>query len=242
MFSMHAIFMGAIVLAAFHSTYLQKRQPGTSYRDFQRLWRSHGDFAATIPAFWDNVVRYVHNDPLDDLTGLPGVTDEFDAVGELYYTTYETWVSMRDVMLNEVAPDEKRVFAGPPSAVRGERTVYQPVSGLYKLFTLVNFKGETTCDDAPAKLAEHAAYTMGLKDFGGRLSGYTATSARAAVAQTSSSRDVMFVHHFENEKAARTAMNSADYAHLEIAQDRLFEWQSRIVVLTRGWILKGDNN
>ncbi|MFD2579311.1 hypothetical protein ACFSTD_13515 [Novosphingobium colocasiae] len=31
-------------MALFHSTYLQKRQPGVSRRDFQRLWRSHGDF------------------------------------------------------------------------------------------------------------------------------------------------------------------------------------------------------
>ena len=233
----------------FHSTYLQKRQPGTSYRDFQRLWRSHGDFAATIPAFWDNVERYVHNDPLEDLTGLPGVTDAYDAVGELYYTDFETWVGMRDVMLQEVAPDEKRVFAGAPTSVRGRRTAYQPVSGLFKLFTLASFRDEEVRADAAARLAEHARFTLGLEQFGSLLRGFTATTAREAgagsgmqgVAHTSSSRDVLLVHHFADEASARHALNSADHARLELAQDGLFDWASRILVMTRGWVLKGDN-
>lgn len=237
-------------MQAFHSTYLQKRQPGTSYRDFQRLWRSHGDFAASVPAFWDNVVRYVHNDPVEDLTGLPGVTADFDAVGELYYTSFETWVSMRDVMLNGIAPDEKRVFAGPPAAsVRGERMTFKPVSGLYKLFTLVRFKDDGAMRDAPAVLADHARFTLGLEGFGPRLSGFTATHAREASAgsgmdasaNTSSSHDVLLVHHFDDEATARAAMTCADYARLEIAQDSLFDWESRIVVMTRGWVLKGTN-
>lgn len=230
----------------FHSTYLQKRQPGTSYRDFQRLWRSHGDFAATVPAFWDNVVHYVHNDPLEDLTGFPGVTDEFDAVGELYYPSYEIWASMRDVMLNEVAPDEARVFAGAPTSVRGHTKTYLPVSGLFKLFTLASFRDEDARANAQALLDEHADYTMALKSFGGFLAGYAITRAREAdasvgvsgVAHMSSSRDVLFTHHFESAQAAHRAMNSADYARLELAQDKLFDWDSRIMVMTRGWVLK----
>ncbi|MCB2051059.1 MAG: EthD domain-containing protein [Novosphingobium sp.] len=228
---------------------MQKRQLGTSYRDFQRLWRSHGDFAASVPAFWDNVERYVHNDPLEDLTGLPGVTDEYDAVGELYYTSFETWVSMRDVMLNGIAPDEKRVFAGAPVSVRGQRTTYQPLRGLFKLFTLASFRDEAARANAQALLDEHAAVTLGLEGFGGRLAGFTVTRAREAdpsvgvsgVAHMSSSRDLMFVHHFDDADLAHKAMNSADYARLELAQDKLFDWDSRIVVMTRGWVLKGEN-
>lgn len=97
-----------------------------SYRDSQRLWRSHGDYAASVPAFWNEVERYVQNDPVEEPVGLPGNTTEFDAVGELFYTSYENWFNMRDVMWHQVAPDEERAFAGPPPiSVRGERTVYQ---------------------------------------------------------------------------------------------------------------------
>lgn len=236
-------------MALFHSTYLQKRQPGVSRRDFQRLWRSHGDFAASVPAFWDNVERYIHNDPLENLVGLPGVTDAFDAVGELYYTSFETWVGMRDVMLHDVAPDEKRVFAGAPTSVRGMRTTIQPVSGLFKLFTLASFRDEDRRADAEVLLAEHVRYTLGLEQFGSALRGFTITTAREAsagsgmqgVAHTSSSRDVMLVHHFADEASARAALTSADHARLEVAQDDLFDWTSRILVMTRGWVLKGDN-
>lgn len=233
----------------FHTTYLQRRRPGTSYRDFQRLWRSHGDFAAAVPAFWKNVERYVHNDPLEDASGLPGDTAAYDAVGELFYTSYETWVSMRDVMWNEVAPDEKRVFAGPPTAVRGSRAVHQPPEGLYKLFTFASFRDETARGDAARLLADHAAATLALPAFGGMLAGFTTTTARqapadsgmGAVAQTSSNRDVLLIHHFPNEDCARAAVASADYARLEIDQERFLDWESRIVILSRGWVLKGGN-
>lgn len=232
----------------FHTTYLQRRQPGVSYRDFQRLWRSHGDFAASVPAFWKNVERYVHNDPLEDLAGLPGNTAEYDAVGELYYTSYESWISMRDVMWNEVAPDEKRVFAGPPTSVRGNRTVHQTPEGLYKLFTFASFKDDAARSDADRLLADHVTNTKALPNFGGNLAGFTTTAARqapadsgmGAVAQTSSNCDILFIHHFASEESARAAVTSADYARLELDQERFLDWQSRIVVLSRGWMLKGE--
>jgi hypothetical protein len=234
----------------FHNTYLQKRQPGMSYRDFQRLWRSHGDYAASVPAFWDNVERYIQNDPVEGPAGIPGVSTEFDAVGEIYYTSYETWVSMRDVMWNEIKPDEQRVFAGPPTAVRGDRTIFQQPEGLYKLFTFASFKDEEARLNPAETLAEHAAMTMALPGFGSQLAGFTATTARQAppdsgmssVAQTSSNRDVLFIHHFPSEEAARGALLSADYLRLQAAEEQLFDWDSRIVILSRGWIFKGDND
>ena len=233
----------------FHNTYLQKRQPGMSYRDFQRLWRSHGDYAAGVPAFWDNVERYVQNDPVEDPAGIPGVSTEFDAVGEIYYTSYETWVSMRDVMWNEIKPDEQRVFAGPPTAVRGDRTIHQQPEGLHKLFTFASFKDEEARTDGARLLADHAAGTMALPVFGGQLAGFTVTTARqapadsgmAAVPQTSSNRDLLFIHHFMTEDAARSALRSADYLRLQTQEERFLDWDSRIVILTRGWIFKGDN-
>lgn len=233
----------------FHNTYLQKRQPGMSYRDFQRLWRSHGDYAASVPAFWDNVERYIQNDPVEDPAGIPGVSTEFDAVGEIYYTSYETWVSMRDVMWNEIKPDEQRVFAGPPTAVRGDRTIHQKPRGFHKLFTFASFANEEARADSARLLADHVTNTMALPGFGGRLAGFTTTVARqapaasgmAAVPQTSSNRDVLFIHHFESEGAAREALASADYLKLQTLEERFLEWDSRIVILTRGWVFKGDN-
>ena len=230
--------------APFHSVYVQRRQPGVSRAAFQRLWRSHGDFAATVPAFWNNVTRYVHNDPVEPLAGVPAATADYDAVGELYYTSFADWIGMRDVMWHEVAPDEKRVFAGPPPvSVRGERKVHQPVSGTFKLFTFANLRDGA--DDAA--LAEHAAATLALPGFGGRLAGFTITRARRpaagsgmdSVAQTASSHEVLFIHHFADEAAARAALASADRARLEIAEDALCDWESRVVILTQGWVLKG---
>lgn len=232
----------------FHSVYLQRRLPGTSYRDFQRLWRSHGDYAATIPAFWDEVERYVHNDPVENAEGLPGDTAKFDAVGELFYTSYENWLGIRDVMWHQIAPDEKRVFAGPPTAVRGERTICQPPVGAYKLFTFASFRADSNTEQREAALAEHVAETLGSSGFGSLLSGFTITRARRhdsdsgmdGVAQTTSNRDIVLVHHFEGEAATRAAIRSADYARLECAQDKFLDWQSRIVVITHGWTLKGE--
>lgn len=232
----------------FHSTYVQRRRPDISYREFQRLWRSHGDFAATVPAFWGNVDCYIHNDPVEDGTGLPNVSTSYDGVGELYYTSYEAWLAMRDVMWNEVAPDEKRVFAGAPHSVRGTRLVHQQPAGAYKLFTLgrLSAPGATLTD-----LSEYTDYveqTLASPVFGAALRGFTITAALRSspesgmdrVAQTSSSHDVLFVHHFDSEAAARAALQSADYAKLQLLESRFLDWQSRLVLLCRGWILKGS--
>ncbi len=229
----------------FHSVYVQRRQPGVSRADFQRLWRSHGDFAAGVPAFWNNVERYVHNDPVEPVAGVPAATADYDAVGELYYTSYASWLGMRDVMWHEVAPDEKRVFAGPPGvSVRGERTVHQVPQGACKLFTFANLKPGPD----PAALAKHAAMTLALPGFGARLAGFTITQAlrpTAAsgmdqVAQTASSHDAVFIHHFADRAAAQAALTSADYARLAVAEDALLDWSSRVVILTTGWVLKGQ--
>jgi hypothetical protein len=229
----------------FHSVYVQRRQPGVTRAEFQRLWRSHGDFAASVPAFWDNVERYVHNDPVEPVAGVPAATADYDAVGELYYTSYACWLGMRDVMWHEVAPDEKRVFAGPPTvSVRGERTVHQTPQGTCKLFTFANLKP----GQDPAALDEHTAATVALPGFGGRLSGFTVTralrptaaSGMDTVAQTASSHDLVFIHHFADEAAARAALASADFARLELAEDALLDWASRVVILTHGWVLKGN--
>ena len=231
----------------FHATYLQRRQPGVSYRDFQRLWRSHGDFAATVTAFWDNVTRYIHNDPIEDATGLPGQTGEYDAIGELYYPSYETWSGMRDVMWNEVAPDEKRVFSGPSTAVRGARTVFREPAGLYKLFTFARFPDRVVPQDAEAILARHAAATLAAPGFSDRLSGFTVTQARPpepgsgldSKPQTASNMDVLFIHHFDDEAAARAAMTSPAYATIRAAEAEFLEADTRLAVLTHGWVLKG---
>ena len=232
----------------FHSTYVQRRRPDISYREFQRLWRSHGDFAATVPAFWNNVDCYIHNDPVEDGAGLPNVSTGYDGVGELYYTSYEAWLSMRDVMWNEVAPDEKRVFAGVPLSVRGTRVVHQQAAGPYKLFTLAKLSGAKP-GASLTDLTEYPDYveqTLASKAFGGALRGFTVTAAQRhspesrmdRVPQTSSSHDVLFVHHFDSEAAARMALQSADYAKLQVLESRFLDWPSRLVLLCRGWILK----
>lgn len=236
----------------FHSTYVQRRQAGVSYRDFQRLWRSHGDFAATVPAFWRNVDCYIHNDPVENSDGLPNVSTRYDAVGELYYTSYETWLSMRDVMWNEVAPDEKRVFAGAPLSVRGTRVVHQNPVGQYKLFTLAK-SSAASVEERGGSLGEYRKYikeTLSSPNFGAALRGFTATTATRpspesgmdSVAQTASTHDHLFVHHFESEATARAALQSADYAKLQVLESRFLDWESRIVLLCRGWILKGEQS
>ena len=232
----------------FHSTYLQRRLPGTSYREFQRLWRSHGDFAASVPEFWRNVDRYIHNDPVEDISGLANLTSSYDAVGELYYTSYEAWTSMREVMWNQVAPDEKRVFAGAPLSVRGLRRICQAPQGPTKLFTFARAQRALSREDLQSMLDAHITRTMSSNDFGGALAGFTTTTALRApvelamhtIPQTASSHDILFVHHFENEQAAKSAMRSADYAMLQVSESGFLEWDSRIAVLCRAWILKGD--
>lgn len=232
----------------FHAVYMNRRQPGTSYRDFQRLWRSHGDFAATVPAFWDNVDRYIHNDPVEDVTGVPNHNGDYDAIGELFYTSYETWVSMRDVMWNEIAPDEKRVFPGPSQAVRGGRTIYKQPDGLVKLFTFAKFRAGIASETIDATLAAHAHMSLKSPEFGQRLSGFTVTRARPNHAasqmdskpQTASSRDVVFIHFFKDDATARAALASADYVRIQASEDTFLDFDSRLVVLAHGWVLKGE--
>lgn len=231
-----------------HSVYLQRRRDGISYREFQRLWRSHGDFAATIPAFWDEVERYVHNDPVEDAAGLPEATARYDGVGELFYTSYQNWLAIRDVMWREVAPDEKRVFAGAPQAVRGTREVHQKPSGNCKLFTFARFRPGSDSRAQDEALAAHVAQTAQFSGFGDLLAGFTVTRALRhdqnsrmdEVAQTSSTHDVLLIHHFAGEAQARAALGSAGYARLECAQDGFLDWESRICLLTQGWVLKGE--
>ena len=232
----------------FHSVYVQKRQPGVSPAQFQRLWRSHGDFAATVPTFWDQVERYVHNDPVEATAGVPADTARFDAVGELYYTSYEHWLAMRDVMWNVVAPDEKRVFAGPPTvSVRGARKTYQTPEGACKLFTFARFRGRfdtegTDAGDDARALDALAETTLATPGVGGALQGLTITTASAGMAgmaQTLSSHDVLVIAHFADEGSARAALATACHARREVAQDAVFDWTSRVTILTHGWVLKG---
>jgi hypothetical protein len=233
----------------FHSVYLQRRQPGVSYRDFQRLWRSHGDFAAGVQAFWPHVHCYIHNDPLEDANGLPAGTADYDAVGELYYTDYATWLALRGVMVEQVAPDERRVFNGPSTAVRGDRTVFATPVGLYKLFTFARLApGLEPGDRLAEALARHAERTLTTPTFGALLAGYTVTCARRhdpetgmdARPQTRSNMDMVFVHHFADESSARAALASADCARIVAAEQEILDMDSRIDVLTHAWNLKGD--
>ena len=236
-------------MTQFHSVYVQRRQPGVSAREFQRLWRTHGDFAAGVPAFWKEVERYVHNDPVESAAGVPADTARFDGVGELFYTSFANWLAMRDVMWNEVAPDEQRVFEGPPPvSTRGTRTIHQPPRGNCKLFTFAALRRGTDPGEVDAALASHAAATLALSGIGGYLAGFTTThalqpdasSGMQRMAQTSSTHEVVFIHHFADEAAARAALASADYARLELAEDALLDWDSRVVLLTQGWVLKGE--
>jgi len=233
----------------FHSVYLQRRRPGDSYRDFQRLWRSHGDYAASVPAFWSQVERYVHNDPVEDAAGWPPDTALYDGIGELFYTSYANWLSIRDVMWHQVAPDEKRVFGGPPPiAVRGERTIHQTPLGTCKLFTFAKYRIDLENIDRDALVAQYVTDTLASEQFGERLSGFTVTRALThdpgtemnQMAQTSSNRDILFIHHFDNDDRARSALSSAPHAQLECAQNSFLEWDSRIVLFTHGWVLKGE--
>lgn len=246
----HAAFLQkGLAVVQFHSVYVQRRQPGVTTSTFQRLWRSHGDYAGTVEVFWNEVERYVHNDPVESAAGVPADTARYDAVGELFYTSFENWVGLRDVMWNVVAPDEKRVFAGPPPlSTRGTRTVHQLPTTNCKLFTFANVKAGIDPAQVDALLAEHAAYTTNLSGFGDRLDGFTTTRAlrpdasagMERMAQTSSSHELLFIHHFQDEATARSALASADYARLEVAQDALLDWESRTVILTQGWVLKGE--
>jgi hypothetical protein len=232
----------------FHAVYLQRRQPGVSYRDFQRLWRSHGDFAASVPAFWPHVRCYIHNDPVEDSRGLPGDTANYDAVGELYYANYAAWLSLRDVMWEQVAPDEKRVFDGPSTAVRGDRTVFVEPDGLIKLFTFARLAPSTSSDELERLLGNHADLTLNTHNFGRQLRGYTVTRARRhdaatkmdARPQTTSNMDLVFIHHFADESAARAAMRSSDYARILVSEDGIVDFGTRISLLTHAWILKDD--
>ena len=233
----------------FHSVYLQRRQFGVSYRDFQRLWRSHGDFAASVPEFWSHVQCYVHNDPLEDATGLPAGTRDYDAVGELYYTDYTTWLALRDVMVELVAPDERRVFNGPSTAVRGDQTVFVAPIGLYKLFTFARLaRGFAPGDRLTEVLARHAKRTLETPEFGAHLSGYTVTCSRRhdpatgmdQRPQTRSNMDIVFIHHFADEPTARSAVGSASYVRIMAAEQEFLDMDNRIGVLTHAWNLKGD--
>ena len=235
--------------AQFHSVYVQRRQSGVTRAQFQRLWRTHGDYAATVTAWWDAVERYVHNDPVEATAGAPPQTADYDGVGELFYTSFERWLSLRDVMWNEVAPDEKRVFAGPPTvSTRGERRIYQPPTGACKLFTFANPLSDTDPEAVSAAIDDLAARTLASSGYGARLAGLTVTralrpsaqSGMDKVAQTASSHALLLIHHFASEADARAALASADHARLEVAAQAVIDWDTRVTILTDGWVLKGE--
>jgi hypothetical protein len=151
-------------------------------------------------------------------------------------------------MWNEIAPDEKRVFNGPSTAVRGSRTVHLAPGGAVKLFTFACFRPDVATEVREAMLAAHVEASMQSADFGVRLSGFTTTRARQhdaasqmdAKPQTASNRDIVFIHHFADDAAARSAMLSTDYVDMLRAQSAFLDDDSRITILSHGWILKQD--
>jgi hypothetical protein len=154
---------------------------------------------------------------------------------------------MREIMWNGIAPDEKRVFSGPSTAVRGNRTIYLQPTGLYKLFTFARFPGRIAPDESEALLARLAERTLATPSFGEWLTGLTVTQARRSPSdsaldsrpQTASNMDLLFIHHFDSEARARAAMIGAGYASIRDAEDAFLERDSRVTVLAHGWALKG---
>lgn len=63
--------------------YAESRLPGVSRGDFVERWRQHGAFALSVPRFRSAVCRYVHRDPLLDLSRFPGANAGYDALGEI---------------------------------------------------------------------------------------------------------------------------------------------------------------
>ena len=52
--------------------------------------------------------------------------------------------------------------------------------------------------------------------------------------------DLVFIHHFADESAARAAMRSSDYARILVSEDGIVDFGTRISLLTHAWILKDD--
>ncbi|MDB6085987.1 MAG: hypothetical protein JWN43_3868 [Gammaproteobacteria bacterium] len=91
--------------------YATDRKPGVSREQFVRRWRSHGSFAMAMPGFFGSVRRYVHSDPLLDLSQFPDSTD-YDGVGELHYPSVEACMtSMQSAELRQsILADGDQVF------------------------------------------------------------------------------------------------------------------------------------
>jgi hypothetical protein len=223
-----------------HAVYLQKRQPDVSYRDFQRLWRSHGDYAATLDKFWSAVYRYIQNDPVEDQIPVPSQTVDYDAVGEIYYVSFDAWknamIETRQTLLN----DEKRVFNGPSIAVRGIRTVVaEPVYGSLKLFRFANRKGDASQAQLDETVSRYCERMAQEKDILERMCGLTVTEA---LPTTESVMDLVFTYHFNGLTALRDVWNTQAFVKIDNAEDAIVDPNSRISVVARGWVLKNASD
>lgn len=64
--------------------YLARRHPSLDRSGFTARWRRHGALGMSMPR-WSNVRRYVHCDTLPQAAHIPGIRDEYDGVGMIWY-------------------------------------------------------------------------------------------------------------------------------------------------------------
>ena len=130
----------------------------------------------------------------------------------------------------------------------GTRRVCQVPELQHKLFTFGTCTRDMSKEESERLIEAHIHATLQSTGFGGALREFTVTTAvrpppasgMNRVPQTASSHDLLFVHHFESEAGARAALQTADYAHIQVAENGLVDWETRVVLLCRCWVLKGD--
>jgi EthD domain len=221
------------VVAVIKMMYAESRLPGVSRLGFLRRWRQHGAFAMTQPGFWSTVVRYVHHDPLLDVTAFPGVRADYDALGEIGYASladlHESMAS--DDLKVHVRGDGAHTFARSRTlrAVVEERVLREGGCGRFNVASFVSAADGASVGDVYAQVTDaQLALLAGSDEF----SRCTRRIAVSPVVERTFSGDVAVFIELDYDTIEDAA---AGYAIWRPACERSFDRRIRVdtIVTTR---------
>lgn len=94
--------------------YLARRHPSLDPAGFTLRWRRHGALGMSMPR-WVNVRRYVHCDTLALAAHVPGVRNDYDGVGMIWYRSLEARTSHAHDHASQATmeADEAETFGEP---------------------------------------------------------------------------------------------------------------------------------